>query len=79
MAKGEKLAKEIHEIWVNEDGSFDCESHSIKGEKCIEELRKLLEGLAEIDDFEKKREFHDTQEQGTKPKSQNKQHRGGAP
>ena len=44
------MVKEVHEIWVNEDASFDCESHSVKGEKCIEELRKLLEGLAEIDD-----------------------------
>jgi len=71
------MSKEIHEIWVNEDGSFDCESHSIKGEKCIEELRKLLEGLAEIDEFEKKKAFHDTQNKRVTSKSKNMQYLGG--
>jgi len=70
------MVKEVHEIWVNEDASFDCESHSVKGEKCIEELRKLLEGLAKIDEFEKKKEYHETHNKGVKSKSQNKQHRG---
>tara|TARA_B110000003_G_scaffold244686_1_gene253967 strand:+ start:282 stop:503 length:222 start_codon:yes stop_codon:yes gene_type:complete len=71
------MTKEIHEIWVNEDGSFECESHSIKGEKCIDELRKLLEGLAEIDEFEKKKEFYDRRNKGLKSKSENQQKRGG--
>jgi hypothetical protein len=70
------MTKEIHEIWVNEDGSFECESHSIKGEKCIDELRKLLEGLAEIDEFEKKKEFYDRRNKGLKSKSENQQKRG---
>ena len=70
------MVKEIHEIWVNEDGTFDCESHSIKGEKCIEELRKLLDGLAEIDEFEKKKEYHDLRKKGVKLRSKNKQSRG---
>ncbi len=70
------MAKEIHEIWVNEDGTFECESHSIKGEKCIDELRKLLEGLAEIDEFEKKKEFYDKRNKSLNSKSQNKQKRG---
>lgn len=70
------IAKEVHEIWVNEDGSFDCESHSIKGEKCIEDLRKLLEGLAEIEEFEKKKEFHETHDKGVRKNFQQKQHRG---
>ena len=60
------MVKEVHEIWVNEDASFDCESHSVKGEKC----------LAKIDEFEKKKEYHETHNKGVKSKSQNKQHRG---
>jgi hypothetical protein len=68
---------ETHEIWVNEDGSFDCESHSVKGEKCIEELRKLLEGLAVIDEFEEKEEFRDTHEKGIKKRGKKTQRVGG--
>lgn len=67
---------EIHEVWVNGDGSFDCESHGIKGEKCIEELKKLLDGLVEIEDFEKKREYHETWQQGSRTASKKRQHRG---
>ena len=71
------MAKETHEIWVNEDASFDCESHGIKGEKCIEELRKLLDGLAVIEEFEKKKEFQDTHEKGIKKRSKSNQSVGG--
>ena len=71
------MAKEIHEIWINADGSFDCESHGIKGRKCIEQLRKILEGLAEIEDFERKQEFHDESKGSVRRSSQREQRQGG--
>lgn len=70
------MADEVHEVWVNADASFDCESHSIKGEKCIDELRKILAGLADIENFNPKPEFQDNRDGKRKTKSSKKQHRG---
>ena len=53
------------------------ESHGIKGEKCIEQLRKILEGLAEIEDFERKQEFHDESKGSVRRSSQREQRQGG--
>ena len=70
------MVEELHEVWVNADASFDCESHSIKGEKCIDELRKILAGLAVIENFNPKPEFQDNRDGKRKRKSSKKQHRG---
>ena len=70
------MAKEIHEIWVNKDGSFDCESHGIEGEKCIEQLRKILEGLAEIEEFEPKPEFEERRRKGLRKNTKREQNQG---
>ena len=73
------MNKEIHEIWVNEDGTFDCESHGIKGEECLDKLETLLSGLdIEIEDFIKKKEFYSSSgHRSKKSKKQNKRHLGG--
>ncbi len=70
------MVKEVHEIWVNSDASFECESHGIKGEKCIEELAKILDGLVAIEEFEKKKEFYDINEKRRYSKEGNKQKMG---
>lgn len=45
-------------ITINDDGSLEVKSDGIKGEKCVGEIEKLLENIAEIKDAKKTDEYY---------------------
>ena len=51
--------KKSNQVAIDADGSMSAKTSGIKGARCIEELEQLLDQLAEVDDVEHTREFHE--------------------
>lgn len=62
------------DIEIDENGVISAKTEGFKGETCIEELQKLLEGLALITEFNKTDEYY----QKVDIKTQQKQKLGGS-
>ena len=63
-------------VVIDADGSMSAKTSGIKGARCIEELEQLLDQLAEVDDVEHTREFHE-QDPVAGQRAKGKQHIGG--
>jgi hypothetical protein len=46
-------------VTIDADGKMSAKTNGIKGEACIEELEALLTELAELDEIEHTREYHE--------------------
>ena len=60
-------------VTIDADGKMSAKTSGLKGETCIEELEALLSELAELEDVEHTREYHEmdpTASQKTKGKQQ---------
>jgi hypothetical protein len=47
------------EITIKEDGSVEAHTEGIKGPSCVEELKKLLKDIAEVDEVDHTGEFYE--------------------
>lgn len=63
------------EIEIDENGVISAKTEGFKGEACIEELQKLLEGVALITEFNKTDEYY--QKVDVKTTQKQKQKLGG--
>ena len=46
-------------VTIDAEGKMTAKTSGLKGEACIEELEALLSELAELDDVEHTREYHE--------------------
>lgn len=46
-------------VMIDADGKMSAKTNGIKGETCIDELEALLSELAELDDVQHTREYHE--------------------
>ena len=46
-------------VTIDAEGKMTAKTSGLKGEACIEELEALLSELAELDDIEHTREYHE--------------------
>ena len=46
-------------VTIDAEGKMTAKTSGLKGEACIEELETLLSELAELDDVEHTREYHE--------------------
>tara|TARA_B100001989_G_C24413877_1_gene400465 strand:+ start:411 stop:632 length:222 start_codon:yes stop_codon:yes gene_type:complete len=46
-------------VTIDAEGKMTAKTAGLKGEACIEELEALLSELAELDDIEHTREYHE--------------------
>ena len=58
-------------VTIDADGKMSAKTNGIKGETCVEELEALLSELAELDDVQHTREYHEKDPRGS-PKPINK-------
>ena len=47
------------EITIKEDGTILAHTEGIKGPKCVDELKKLLEDIAEVDEVTHTEEYYE--------------------
>lgn len=66
------MAEQKIEIKIDENGKITAETFGIKGELCIEELQKLLEGIADVESIKKTDEFYQQQEMNKNNQIKNK-------
>lgn len=66
------MAEVIITIEIDENGKIKAETQGIKGELCLEELQKLLEGAGEVVSVTKTDEFYQKQSINVTNKIQNK-------
>ena len=48
------------ELEIDEDGKINAKTEGLKGETCLDELQKLLEGIAIINEVKKTDEYSQT-------------------
>jgi hemerythrin superfamily protein len=61
------------ELEIDEDGKIMAKTEGLKGETCIDELQKLLEGIATINEVKKTDEYSQTVKINTKQTQKIKQ------
>lgn len=64
-------------ITIDAEGKMRAKTSGLKGETCIEELEALLSELAELDDVEHTREYHEKDPKAAQSTSQRQQLKGG--
>ena len=73
---GLELKEQRITVTINADGKMSAKTNGIKGETCIEELEALLSELAELDDVQHTREYHEKDPRAAQSQS-TKQRLGG--
>ena len=53
------MREERIEVVVGEDGSLTAKTDGLKGETCLEELRILMEAIAEVNEHDRTREAYE--------------------
>ena len=64
-------------VIIDAEGKMTAKTSGLKGEACIEELEALLSELAELDDVEHTREFHEKDPQSGQRNSNQQRLKGG--